>query len=126
MNSSTTQHRAGSSKQAEQGESLDAGAKPVSSTICVEQETRDEIQGMLRLYTQLAKMEGFLIDKKACRYNEMTDYCIFCGLLAGFANKTIMLAYVEEAVSSCIIGDAMHVPGKPLDWKPHSWMLPQT
>jgi hypothetical protein len=79
--------------------------------------TRDQVQGMCALHTALAKMDGYKIDKLAARFSAMADYCEHVAACGGGP-----IEFLPDAVATAIVGDLMHIPGRPFDRAPWRWM----
>lgn len=83
---------------------------------------RSELTGMIALHVALARMEGYVIDKKACRYNNMAEYAMHCGRCASPFSRKVAFSALDDAVSTAIVGSPMHVAGTPVDVSGYAWM----
>lgn len=92
-------------------------------TDMTESRLKDELQGMCALHMKLAEMDRCIIDKKAARFSVMAEYCMFVGSCADPFSEASARASVEEAVSSAIAGDPMHIVKTPINMAAYSWML---
>ena len=81
-----------------------------------------QVKGLLALHCHLAKMEGYILDKKCMRYNAMWDYIRVCG---GFSWPAFW-----EAIETCVADADWFTPksatmytGTPFDIEAYKWVL---
>lgn len=69
------------------------------------------------------EQNGKKIDKKQCRYNDIVETAMLYGFCAVPFSESAAWDGLKEAVSACVIGDPMHVPGGSVTCLVPNWMV---
>jgi hypothetical protein len=85
------------------------------------QRTISKLHGEARLQVTLAKMDGYKIDKKVCRFNEIVSVAFRYGQCGG-DESSVVVAGLREAIDCCVVGDPMHT-GESCTSLVSDWMI---